>query len=83
MQQRNAVNGNAEVQAVQEFLDQSLDKFLYYDENGSSAWLHTYEREASVGDQELHYKFHVRPHVSALIKENRMQGVEENHVKIK
>ena len=83
VQQRNAANGNAEIQEVQEFLDQNLDKFLYYDESGSSAWLHTYEREASVEDQELHYKFHVRPHVSAPIKENQMQGVEENHVKIK
>lgn len=83
VQQRNAANGNAEIQEVQEFLDQNLDKFLYYDESGSSAWLHTYEREASVEDQELHYKFHVRPRVSAREKENRMQGVEENHVEIK
>ena len=83
VQQRNAANGNAEIQEVQEFLDQNLDKFLYCDERGSSTWLHTYEREASVEDQELHYKFHVRPHVSAREKENRMQGVEENHVEIK
>ena len=59
VQERNAVGGNAEIQAVQEYLDEHLLIFNYSDGTGTVP-LHTYEREASTEDQELHYKFHIR-----------------------
>lgn len=82
VQQRNPVNGNAEIQGVQEFLDCSLELFPYRDESGTEVLLHTYERQASVEDGELHYKFHVRQRVSLPEHESCMREMEENRVRI-
>lgn len=83
VQQRNAVNGNAQLQEVQEYLDVNLELFEYTDgSNEPPVWLHTYEREASTEDQELHYKFHIRQRVYIPRTPNPMRVLEENNVNI-
>ena len=82
VQERNAVGGNAEIQVVQEYLDEHLLIFNYSDGTGTVP-LHTYEREASTEDQELHYKFHIRQRVSLPGDFNPMQVLEENNVEEK
>lgn len=82
VQERNAVGGNAEIQAVQEYLDEHLLIFNYSDGTGTVP-LHTCEREASTEDQELHYKFHIRQRVSLPGDFNPMQVLEENNVEEK
>ena len=79
VQERNAVGGNKEIQAVQEYLDEHLLLFDYSDGAGTVP-LHTYERQASTEDQELHYKFHIRQRVSLPTEPNPMQLLEENDV---
>lgn len=82
VQQRNAVGGNAEIQAVQEYLDEHLLLFDYSDGTGTMP-LHTYDREASTEDQELHYKFHIRQRVSLPREFNPIMEMEGNNVNIK
>ena len=83
VQQRNAVNGNAQLQEVQEYLDVNLELFAYADgSNEPPVWLHTYEREASTEDQEMHYKFHIRQRVYIPRTPNPMRVLEENNVNI-
>lgn len=81
VQQRNVVNGNAQLQEVQENLDANLALFDYSDGAGTIP-LHTYEREASTEDQELHYKFHIRQRVHIPRTPNPMRVLEENNVNI-
>lgn len=81
VQQRNVVNGNAQLQEVQEYLDEDLALFDYSDGAGTVP-LHTYEREASTEDQELHYKFHIRQRVYIPRTPNPMQALEENNVRV-
>ena len=83
VQQRNIVNGNAEIQAVQEYLDENLEFFRYSDGKGDSALLHTYERQANIEDDELHYQFHIRQRVSIPHEPNPMMTMEENNVSVK
>lgn len=82
LQQRNIVNGNARIQEIQEYLDENLALFLYTDGEGESIPLHTYDRDASTEDQELHYKFHVRQRVSLPTAHNPMRVMEDNNVRI-
>lgn len=81
VQQRNIVNGYAEIQAIQDYLDTALETFTYSDGTGS-AQIHTYERQASTEDDELHYKFHIRQRVSLPYTPTPMQEMEENNVSI-
>ena len=83
VQQRNIVNGNAEIQAVQEYLDENLEFFRYSDGKGDSALLHTYERQANIEDDELHYQFHIRQRVSIPREPNPMMTMGENNVSVK
>ena len=83
VQERNVVNGNAEIQSIQDYLDYSLETFPYTDGSGDIVPLHTYERQASVEDQEMHYQFHIRQRVSIPRTVNPMQEMEENNVSIK
>ena len=76
-------NGNAEIQSIQDYLDYSLETFPYTDGSGDIVPLHTYERQASVEDQEMHYQFHIRQRVSIPRTVNPMQEMEENNVSIK
>ena len=82
VQQRNAINGNAEIQEIQEYLDETLALFDYSD-GTETIPLHTYEREASVEDQELHYKFHIRQRVTLPRDFNPMKILEESNVRVK
>lgn len=83
VQQRNIPNGNEEIQAIQEYLDENLELFSYFDASGSSLLLHTYERQASTEDDELHYQFHIRQRVSVPREPNPMMIMEENNVSVK
>ena len=83
VQQRNIVNENAEIQAIQEYLDENLELFQYSDGSGEPVLLHTYERQATTEDDELHYQFHIRQRVSALREPNPMMTMEENNVSVK
>lgn len=83
VQQRNIVNGNAEIQAIREYLDENLEMFRYSDGSGDSVLLHTYERQANTEDDELHYQFHIRQRVVVPRKPNPMMTMEENNVSVK
>lgn len=83
VQQRNIVNGNAEIQAIQEYLDENLEMFRYTDGSGESVLLHTYERQATTEDDELHYQFHIRQRVAVPREPNPMMTMEENNVSVK
>ena len=83
VQERNVVNGNAELQAIQEYLDYSLETFPYTDGSGAPVPLYTYERQASTEDQELHYQFHIRQRVAVPRTPIPMQEMEKNNVSIK
>ncbi len=83
VQQRNIVNGNAEIQAIREYLDENLEMFRYSDGSGDSVPLHTYERQATTEDDELHYQFHIRQRVSIPREPNPMMTMEENNVSVK
>lgn len=74
VQQRNVINGNVEIQEIWEYLDERLELFRYEDGSGKTALVRTYERKASVEDQELHYQFHVKQRVSV---PNNDPGMEE------
>lgn len=82
VQQRNAAGGNAEIQAVQEYLDEHLLLFDYSD-GTETVPLHTYECEANTEDQELHYKFHIRQRVSLPREFNPIMEMEGNNVNVK
>ena len=83
VQQRNIVNGNAEIQAIQEYLDENLELFRYSDGSGESVLLHTYERQATTEDDDLHYQFHIRQRVAVPRGSNPMMTMEENNVSVK
>lgn len=83
LQERNIVNGNAEIQTIAEYLDESLELFGYADENGSSCLLHTFEREWKIEDEELHYQFHIRQRVSLPRSPNTIKEMERNDVSTK
>lgn len=83
VQQRNIANGMREIQEIQDFLDFNLEMFPYSDGSGEQAYIHTFERNASTEDQELHYKFHIKQRVSMPRKTNRMNLLEDTDVGIK
>lgn len=82
VQQRNIPNGNAELHAIAEFLDENLELFRYEDGNGGTAMIRTFERQWKVEDGELHYQFHIRQRVSLPRIRNLMQEMEENNAGI-
>lgn len=83
VQARNIVNGYDEIQVIQEYLDCTLEMFPYTDGSAAPVLIHTYERQASVEDDELHYQFHIRQRVSLPKTHNPMEEMEENNVGIK
>lgn len=83
VQQRNIVNGNAEILAVQDFLDANLEMFEYTDATGEMAYISTYERRASTEDDEMHYQFHIRQRVSVPRNTVLMQEMEDANASIK
>ena len=83
VQQRNIVNGNAEIQAIAEYLDGALDLFDYVDGRGRKAKIRTFERQWQTEDDEMHYQFHIRQRVSIPRNNELMQIMEENNASIK
>ena len=83
VQQRNIVNGNAEIQAIAEYLDETLELFDYVDSSGWTAKIRTFERQWQTEDDEMHYQFHIRQRVSVPRNNELMQIMEENNASIK
>ena len=83
VQQRNIVDRNAQIYEVAEFLDASLERFMYRDSQGNEALIRTEERQWHEEDDELHYQFHIRQRVSFSEDEIKMQDMEENYAGIK
>ena len=83
VQQRNIVNGNAEIHKVAEYLDEKLELFPYSDGSGETAFIRTYERQWQNEDMELHYQFHIRQRVAVPRDHILMREMEENHAYVK
>lgn len=58
LQERNALNSNLALINVLEWLDANMSQIPF---NDSVIW--TYDRESSIEDEDLHYKFHVKGRV--------------------
>lgn len=58
LQERNALNSNLALINVLEWLDANMSQIPF---NDSVIW--TYNRESSIEDEDLHYKFHVKGRV--------------------
>lgn len=83
VQQRNIADGNEEIHQVAEYLDMSLESFLYQDGSGNAVPLHTFERTWQIEDEELHYQLHIRQRVSVPSIRSFMKKMEENNAYIK
>ena len=83
VQQRNIVNGNAEILEISGYLDESLELFPYTDGSGEETFIRTYERQWQNEDMELHYQFHIKHRVAIPRDMNLMEEMEENHAFIK
>ena len=83
VQQRNIVNGNAQIHAIARYLDENLEMFPYSDGSGETALVHTYERQWQNEDMELHYQFHIRQRVAVPRDKVFMQVMEENNAHVK
>jgi len=83
VQQRNIVNGNAEIHAVAGYLDESLELFAYSDGSGNTVPVRTFERRWQNEDMELHYQFHIRQRVALPRETVLMQEMEENSAYVK
>jgi hypothetical protein len=81
VQQRNITNAYADLYSVADTLDELLD-VVNYTADGETVPLHTHERNYSIDDQELHYKFKIIARVSRPYTPNPMQ-TEETDVGIK
>lgn len=82
VQQRNIPDQNAEILAVLETLDEGMD-MLDYTDGTDTVKLHFLERNATIEDQELHYKVTMKQRVYLPREQNYMQVMEENNVEIK
>ena len=83
VQQRNIVNGNAEIHGIARYLDENLEMFPYSDGSGETAFVHTHERQWQNEDMELHYQFHIRQRVAVPREKIFMQVMEENNAHVK
>lgn len=83
VQESNVVNGYDRIRDIQEDLDDTLEMFPYTDGSAEEVFIHTYGRQASVEEDELHYQFHIRQRVSLPRTINKMKEMEENNVGIK
>lgn len=82
VQQRNIVDGNAEILRIAGCLDEALELFPYvYD--GKQAMIRTYERQWQNDDGELHYQFHIKQRVLIGRGTDPMGRMEENNAHIR
>lgn len=77
VQQRNLVNGNLQIHAIAEYLDQALELFPYMDGSGDTTMIRTCERRWQNEDMELHYQFHIKQRVAVPKHAIRMEEMEE------
>ena len=82
VQERNAPNAYGTLYNIADSLDELLD-VVNYTADGESVPLHTHERNYSIDDQELHYKFRIIARVSRPVSPILMQTLEEDNVRIK
>lgn len=82
VQQRNIPDQNAGILAVLESLDEGFD-MLQYTDGETTVPLHFIERNATIEDQELHYKVTIKQRVSLPKSPIYMQVMEEENVEIK
>ena len=82
VQQRNTPDQYGPIATVLEALDMGF-KMLRYNDGESVVPLHVLERNASIEDQELHYKFTLKQRVSLPVPVELMQTMEEANVEIK
>ena len=82
VQERSNVNGYGRIREIQEYLDMALDSVPYTDGTAPAVTIHTYERQASIEDDELHYQFHIRQRMSVPREQNPMKEMEGNYVNI-
>lgn len=82
VQQRNIPDQYEGILAVLEALDEGMD-MLDYTDGETTVKLHFLERNATIEDQELHYKVTIRERVYLPRDLSYMQVMEENNVEIK
>lgn len=77
VQARNTPNAYGTLYGIADQLDELLDT-VNYSADGESVPLHTHERNYSIDDQELHYKFKIIARVSRPYTPNPMHTEETN-----
>lgn len=82
LQKRNEPNSNLALYRVQEWLDEHMGMIPILD-GTDTAQVHTYEQDASVQDQELHYKFHLRMRIYVPNRQEVMREMEAMNVRKK
>ena len=74
LQSSDTLNRYRIAQEIVEYLDQSLDTFSYSDGSGTTS-VRALEREWSIDDGELHYKFHIKVRVAAADNHPKMESL--------
>lgn len=83
VQERNTPDANTELYGIADTLDELLDVVPYSDGSDEDPVpLHTYERDYSIDDQELHYRLRISQRVSRPVEHIPMQ-TEETDVQVK
>lgn len=75
VQARNQPDAYSDIYEKADGLDELFDMVQYFD-NGLTVPLHTHEREYSIEDQELHYKFKIIARVSRPVEHDPMIVLE-------
>lgn len=78
LQERNTINSNLKIMSVLEWLDTNMAQIPFGD---SVIW--TYDRESSIEDEDLHYKFHVKGRVYVPDSQPLIEEMEDLDVGIK
>lgn len=79
LQRRHELNSNLMLYRVQEWLDEHME-IIPLTDGTRRVQIHTHEREASVQDQDLHYKFHIHARVYIPNEGKAMKEMEEMNV---
>jgi len=84
LQDPNIVNAMDGIYSTLEFLQEYL-QMIPYTQDDETIYLHTYERQHSIQDMDLHYQFHIKQRMRLDKSETLMAALEEiNHeIKIK
>lgn len=82
IQERDKSAQNEELINVLESLDEHMD-MINYSDGEDTALLHTYERNGTIEDQELHYKLRIKQRMSVDKEHIYMNEMEEENAEIK